>query len=115
MEDMVSKSGPVGVVAQNSPLVALLVVHEVFEALGLVAGGKQGVRVGGTGWSLQWEGRWWLLDPLIVPAVSAISCLSSKNSEISLQCRHGILYRFQFKNNVFKSNHLSATCTVTVM
>lgn len=80
MEDMVSKSGPVGVVAQNSTLVALLVVHEVFEVRGLVAGGKQGVIVGGTGWSLQWEGRWWLLDPLIVPAVSAISCLSSKNT-----------------------------------
>ncbi len=44
-----SKSGPVGVVEQNSPSVALLVVREVVEALGLLAGGKPMVDVGGTG------------------------------------------------------------------
>lgn len=46
---MAVKSGPTEVVAQDSPSVALLMVCEVVEAVGTLAGGKPGVDVGSTG------------------------------------------------------------------
>ncbi len=48
-ENMAVKSGLAGVVVQDSPSVALLMVFEVVEALGTLANGKPGVDVGGTG------------------------------------------------------------------
>ncbi|XP_016385715.1 uncharacterized protein LOC107721997 [Sinocyclocheilus rhinocerous] len=42
-ENMAVKSGPAGVVAQDSPSVALVTVCEVVEAVGTLAGGKPGV------------------------------------------------------------------------
>ncbi len=73
---MVSNSGPVGVVAQNSQSVALLIVCEVVDVLGLLAVRRPGVAWEALGWSSQWEERWRHLDPLSAPAVSPFSCLS---------------------------------------